>query len=149
MAKIAPFLWFNDNAEEAVNFYTSVFKDSKVLSKTQSAGKTLLINFELNGQDMMALNGGPNFTFTEAISMYVHCRDQEEVDYYWEKLSADPKAEQCGWLKDKYGLSWQIVPVELGTLMNSKDSDKSKNVMDALLKMKKLDLEKLRLAYNS
>lgn len=149
MANITPFLWFNDNAEAAVNFYTSVFKDSKILNKTYSARKVLLINFELNGQEIMALNGGPNFSFTEAISMYVHCKDQVEVDYYWEKLSADPKAEQCGWLKDKFGLSWQIVPVELGKLMNSQDPAKSKHVMDAVLKMKKLDLEKLKQAYNS
>ena len=149
MAKKIPLLWFNQDAEQAVDFYTSIFEDSKVLSKSNSAGKVLLIKFKLNGQEMMALNGGPNFHFTEAISFYVHCQDQEEIDYYWERLSADPKAEQCGWLKDKYGLSWQIVPVELGKLMNSSDSAKSKRVMEAVLKMKKLDLTKLKQAFNS
>ena len=148
MSKITPFLWFNDNAEQAVEFYISIFKNSKVINKSFSAGKVLLVTFELNGQEMLALNGGPNFKFTEAISLYIHCEDQAEVDYYWEKLSADPKAEQCGWLTDKYGLSWQLVPNELGKLMNGKDPIKSKRVMVALLKMKKLDINILKQEYN-
>lgn len=148
MATITPFLWFNNNAEEAVDYYTTVFKDSKIRNKSKSAGKVLLVDFELNGQKFIALNGGKEFQFNESISMYVHCDNQEEMDYYWEKLSADPKAEQCGWLKDKYGLSWQIVPSELGTLMNSGSPEKSKHVMEAVLKMKKLDLSLLKQAFD-
>ena len=144
MSKITTFLWFDTNAEEAVNFYTSIFKNSKITGKSMSDGKVFIVNFELDGQQFMALE----FKFSESISLYVSCDSQQEIDYYWDKLSADPKSEQCGWLKDKFGLSWQIVPSELGKLKNS-NPVKSKRVMDALLKMKKLDLAKLKRAYNS
>lgn len=156
MQKITPFLWFDKEAEEAVNFYTSIFKNSRIVSIKRypegplegpmkgMEGKVLTAVFELDGQKFMALDGGPIFKFNESISMYVSCKDQEEVDYYWEKLSAVPESEQCGWLKDKYGLSWQIVPEALPELLNA---DKSGRVMQAMLKMKKIniaDLEKAR-----
>ena len=143
--KLTTCLWFNDNAQEAVTFYTSVFKNSKV-GKTSYYGEgaplpkgtVLTANFELNGQAFMALNGGPHFTFSPAISFVINCSTQDEIDYYWEKLSADPAHEQCGWLQDKFGVSWQVVPVILGELMSSQDKDKSARVMKALMKMKKL-----------
>ena len=154
MQKITPFLWFNDNAEEAVNFYTSVFKNSKIgdVSHYGDAGPgpkgtVMVVTFELDGQEFMALNGGPQFKFTEAISFTVNCETQEEVDEYWEKLSADGEKSRCGWLKDKYGLSWQIVPTILGKLMRDKDSEKSKRVMMAMLQMDKLDIKRLKQAY--
>jgi predicted 3-demethylubiquinone-9 3-methyltransferase (glyoxalase superfamily) len=149
MQKITPFLWFDDQAEEAVNFYTSIFKNSKVgntlrydaasaKASGQPEGSVLTISFQLNGQDFTALNGGPVFKFSEAISFAVDCEDQEEIDYYWEKLSADPKAEQCGWLKDKYGLSWQIVPNNMGELI------KTPTAMQAMMKMKKIIIAELK-----
>ena len=152
MQKITPFLWFNNNAEEAVNFYTSVFKDSKIgsMSRYDKAGAqasgmpegtVMTASFQLNGQDFVAINGGPHFKFTEAISFVVNCDNQEEIDHYWNKLTegGDAKAQQCGWLKDRYGLSWQIVPAELSKLIS-----KSPKVMQAILQMKKIDLNKLR-----
>ena len=154
MQKITPFLWFNDNAEEAVNFYTSVFKNSKIgdVSHYGDAGPgpkgtVMVVTFELDGQEFMALNGGPQFKFTEAISFTVNCETQEEVNEYWEKLSAGGEKSRCGWLKDKYGLSWQIVPTILGKLMRDKDSEKSKRVMMAMLQMDKLDIKRLKQAY--
>ena len=155
--KITPFLWFNDNAEEAVNFYTSVFKNSKIgtisrydeassKASGRPAGTVMTVSFELDGQDFMALNGGPEFQFTPAISMVVNCETQQEVDYFWEKLSEGGKEIECGWLQDKYGVSWQVVPVALGELMKSNDSEKTGRVMEALMKMKKLDVEKLEQA---
>jgi predicted 3-demethylubiquinone-9 3-methyltransferase (glyoxalase superfamily) len=157
MQKITPFLWFNDNAEEAVKFYTSVFKNSKIgkIARYDEAGEkasgrpkgsVMTVEFELEGQEFVALNGGPHFKFTEAISFVVNCETQEEVDYYWEKLSAGGKEVQCGWLKDKYGLSWQIVPKVLGELLSDKDAAKAQRVMDAMLKMVKLDIKKLKQA---
>ncbi|MGH7792166.1 MAG: VOC family protein [Thermodesulfobacteriota bacterium] len=159
--KITPCLWFDSNAEEAVNFYTSIFKNSKIGNISRygeagyeihgkPAGTVLTMEFELNGQAFTALNGGPMFKFNEAISFQVSCESQEEVDYYWEKLSegGDENAQVCGWLKDKYGLSWQIVPTVLGEMLQDKDAEKSGRVMEALLKMKKLDIEKLKEAYN-
>jgi predicted 3-demethylubiquinone-9 3-methyltransferase (glyoxalase superfamily) len=157
MQKITPFLWFNDNAEEAVKFYTSVFKNSKIGKiarygeegervSGRPAGSVMTVEFQLEGQEFVALNGGPYFKFTEAISFVVNCETQEEVDYYWEKLSAGGKEVQCGWLKDKYGLSWQIVPMVLGELLSDKDAAKSQRVMDAMLKMVKLDIKKLKQA---
>lgn len=159
MQKITPFLWFDDQAEEAVNFYTSIFKDSKVgsVSRYDEAGASasgrpkgsvMTASFQLNGQDFIALNGGPHFKFTEAISFVVNCETQEEVDHYWEKLSegGDEKAQMCGWLKDKFGLSWQIVPTALGKLLSDPDSEKSQRVMQAMLQMKKLDIEGLQKA---
>jgi predicted 3-demethylubiquinone-9 3-methyltransferase (glyoxalase superfamily) len=160
MQKITPCLWFDSNAEEAVNFYTSVFKNSKIGNISRygeagheihgkPAGTVLTIEFELNGQAFTALNGGPVFKFNEAVSFQVGCESQEEVDYYWEKLSAggDRKAQQCGWLKDKYGLSWQIVPNVLSAMLRDKDAKKSESVMKALLQMKKLDIKALKQAY--
>jgi predicted 3-demethylubiquinone-9 3-methyltransferase (glyoxalase superfamily) len=154
MQKITPFLWFDDQAEEAMNFYCSIFKNSKVgsISRYGEAGPgpkgtVMSATFELNGQEFMALNGGPVFTFTPAISFFVNCETQEEVDELWEKLSADGEEGQCGWLKDKYGLSWQIVPSSLGEYLNGNDAEKSHRAMEAMLQMKKLDIHKLKQAY--
>lgn len=154
MNKITPFLWFDDKAEEAVNFYTSIFKNSRVLNISRYGkdapypeGMAFLITFELDGQEVMALNAGPEFKFTEAISMFVNCETQAEVDEFWEKLSEGGEKSQCGLLKDKYGLSWQIVPIALGELMNDKDAEKSKSVMQAMLKMTKIDINGLKQAY--
>ncbi len=154
MPKITPFLWFDTQAEEAARFYTSIFKDSGPVSIARygesgpgPAGAVMTVAFQIHGQDFVALNGGPHFKFNEAISFVVNCETQEEVDYYWEKLSADPKAEQCGWLKDKYGVSWQIVPTALGELLQDQDPAKSQRVMEAMLQMKKIDIGKLRQAY--
>jgi predicted 3-demethylubiquinone-9 3-methyltransferase (glyoxalase superfamily) len=151
MQKITPFLWFNDNAEEAVAFYTSVFKDGNIedtLLNGESGpgpeGSVLTSSFKLNGQEFTAINGGPMYKFTEAISFVVHCDKQEEVDYYWDKLSAGGKLQACGWLKDKFGLSWQIVPDILPKLLMDKDRAKAKRVMDAMMKMIKLDIKGLK-----
>jgi predicted 3-demethylubiquinone-9 3-methyltransferase (glyoxalase superfamily) len=154
MQKITPFLWFNNNAEEAVKFYTSVFKNSKIgkISRYPEgtpgpAGTVMTAEFEIEGQKFIALNGGPIFKFTEAISFVVNCDTQKELDEYWQKLTADGGQEiECGWLKDKFGLSWQIVPSILGELMSGNDPKKSERVMAALLKMKKLDIEGLKRA---
>jgi predicted 3-demethylubiquinone-9 3-methyltransferase (glyoxalase superfamily) len=147
MQKITPFLWFDDQAEEAMNFYTSIFKNSKVGSVTRYGeagpgpkGTIMSATFQLDGQEFMALNGGPTFTFSPAISFFVNCEMQDEVDDLWEKLSAGGEEGQCGWLKDKYGLSWQIFPAGLGELLNGKDAEKSQRAMQAMLKMKKLDI---------
>jgi predicted 3-demethylubiquinone-9 3-methyltransferase (glyoxalase superfamily) len=146
MKKITPCLWFDQNAEEAANFYVSVFKNSKIISKVENTaenpsqtpvGSVLVVNFQLNGEEFMALNGGPFFKFSEAVSFVVKCKDQEEIDYYWEKLSAVPEAEQCGWLKDKFGLSWQIVPENMGELVKTEKS------MQAMLSMKKIIIKDL------
>jgi len=158
MQKITPFLWFNDNAEEAAKFYTSIFKKSKIGKidrydeagekvAGRPAGSVMTIEFEIEGQDFIALNGGPHFKFNEAVSFVVSCKTQTEVDYYWNKLSAGGKEVQCGWLTDKFGLSWQIVPTILGELMSDKDPVKSQRVMEAMLKMVKLDINKLKAAY--
>ena len=149
--KVTTFLWFDNNAEEAVNFYVSVFKNAKILSTVRYGevgpkpkGAVMIIDFELDGQRLTALNAGPEFKFNEAISLVVHCQDQKEVDYYWEKLLEGGKPSQCGWLKDKFGLSWQIVPTELPKLLQNKDPEKSKRVMGAMMKMVKIDIEVLR-----
>ena len=158
MQKITPFLWFNDQAEAAVKFYTGIFKGSKILSVArygeagagasgQKKGSVMTISFQLNGQKYVALNGGPHFKFTEAVSFVVNCKNQAEVDYYWKKLSAGGKEVQCGWLKDKYGVSWQVVPESLGRLMSGKDPAKAQRVMEAVLKMTKLDIKRLKAAY--
>jgi predicted 3-demethylubiquinone-9 3-methyltransferase (glyoxalase superfamily) len=145
--KITPFLWFDNNAEEAIQFYTSIFKDSKV-KNVQRMGETVLTGtFEINGQEFMVLNGGPRFKFTEAISLFVKCENQTEVDEYWNKLVDGGEPQQCGWLKDKFGLSWQIIPQALGELLGDKDPVKSKRVMDAMLQMKKIDIAKLKAAH--
>ena len=155
MQKITPFLWFDANAEEAMKFYTSVFKNSKIGKVTLypegspgPAGTVMVGSFQIEGQEFIALNGGLVFKFTEAISFVVNCETQEEVDHYWTKLTAGGgKAVECGWLKDKFGLSWQIVPTILSKLMEDKDREKSKRVMQAMLKMKKIDIEGLKRAY--
>ena len=156
MQRITPFLWFDANAEEAVAFYSSIFKDSKVLETARYGdagpgpkGSVMTIRFLLNGQEFIAINGGPHFKFTEAISFVVNCETQQEVDDYWAKLSAGGKEVQCGWLKDKYGLSWQIVPTILGRLVADKDPVKSNRVMQAMLKMIKIDIEGLKRAYDA
>jgi predicted 3-demethylubiquinone-9 3-methyltransferase (glyoxalase superfamily) len=148
MPKITPFLWFDDNAEEAINFYLSVFQTGKILSiKRNEDGKLFIATFELEGQQLMALNGGPHFKFTEAISLAVDCASQQEVDELWEKLSEGGEKGRCAWLKDKFGLSWQIVPKILRDLVADADPVKSKRVMDAILQMDKLDIETLKRAY--
>jgi predicted 3-demethylubiquinone-9 3-methyltransferase (glyoxalase superfamily) len=154
MQKITPYLWFDTQAEEAVNFYISLFRNSKILNITRyensgpgPAGKVMLVTFQLDGQEFVALNGGPQFKFTEAISLFVHCDGQEEVDRLWEGLSEGGEVQQCGWLKDKYGLSWQIVPSALMELMGDPDPVKSGRVMQAMLQMVKIDIEGLKKAY--
>ena len=154
MQKITTYLWFDDDAEEAMKFYTSLFKNSKILSTSRypegSPGKpgTLMTgSFQLDGQEFMALNGGPQFPFTEAISLLVNCETQQEVDELWAKLTADGGQEsQCGWLKDKFGVSWQIIPKQLGEMIGDKDPAKAKRAVDAMLKMKKIDLKALERA---
>ncbi|MEO8096248.1 MAG: VOC family protein [Acidobacteriota bacterium] len=148
--KITPFLWFDNNAEEAVQRYISIFKNSKLLSTMPGPNGTILgATFQLEGQKFMALNGGPKYKFTEAISLYVDCETQEEVDELWEKLSAGGSESRCGWLKDKFGLSWQIIPAALGELMGDKDPVKAGRVVQAMLQMGKMDVQRLREAYNS
>jgi predicted 3-demethylubiquinone-9 3-methyltransferase (glyoxalase superfamily) len=154
MQKITPFLWFDDQAEEAVNFYCSLFKDSKVGEIVRygegspgPAGTVMSVTFQLAGQEYMALNGGPVFTFSPAVSFFVKCATQAEVDELWAKFTADGEEGQCGWLKDKFGLSWQIVPADLGEVLNGIDPVKSQKAMQAMLQMKKLDIEKLRQVY--
>jgi len=154
MQKITPFLWFNNNAEEAVDFYVSTFKNSKILEVSRYGevgpgpkGSVMGITFQLEGQQFMALNGGPHFQFTPAISLFVNCETQEEVDQLWDELSAGGEEQQCGWLQDRYGLSWQIIPSILGEMLNDKDPAKSQRVMRAMLKMTKIDITGLREAY--
>ena len=160
MTRISPCLWFADQAEEAANFYTSIFKSSKILGITRygsagfeihqrPAGSVMTVDFELNGLPFTALNGGPLFTFNEAVSFQIICETQEEVDYYWDKLTAggDPKAQQCGWLKDRFGLSWQVVPEGMQEMLKDPGSEASSRAMSAMLQMKKLDLHELKRAY--
>lgn len=147
MPKITPFLWFDGQAEEAMNFYISIFKNAKVLSVNRANGKVMSVTFELEGQKLMGLNAGPQFKFTEAISLFVDCETQEEVDELWEKLSQGGEKGRCGWLKDKYGLSWQIIPTALGKLMSDPDPEKSKAVVQAMLKMNKIVIEDLMRAH--
>ncbi len=152
--RISPCLWFDDQAEEAANFYVSIFKNSKITAVSRYGeagpgpkGSVMVVGFELDGQSFTALNGGPMFKFTEAISMIVHCETQAEVDYYWEKLSAGGQPGRCAWLKDKFGVSWQIVPTALIELMADKDAAKSARVMKAMLQMTKIDIAGLQPAY--
>jgi predicted 3-demethylubiquinone-9 3-methyltransferase (glyoxalase superfamily) len=154
MHKITPFLWFDGQAEEAVMFYTSIFKNSKIGSVSRYGdagpgpkGSVMVMEFELEGQKFTALNGGPVYNFSPAISFFVNCDTQEEVDYLWEKLSQGGEVEQCGWLKDKYGITWQIVPTILGQLMSDPDPEKAARVTQAMLKMIKLDIAELKRAY--
>jgi len=154
MQKIMPFLWFNDQAEEATNFYVSIFKNSKIMSIHRHGeegpgpkGTVMTTTFRIHGQNFIALNGGPQFTFTPAVSFCVNCETQEEIDELWEKLSEGGEKQRCGWLKDKYGLSWQIVPAVLGKMLKVKSAKKSKRVMKALLQMDKLDIAILKQAF--
>jgi predicted 3-demethylubiquinone-9 3-methyltransferase (glyoxalase superfamily) len=156
MQKITPFLWFNDKAEEAMKFYTSIFKNSKIKTVTRYGdagpgpkGSVMTASFLLEGQEFVALNGGPQFTFSPAISFVVNCRTQSEVDRLWEKLSAGGEKLPCGWLKDKYGVSWQVVPTILVKLLNDRDPVKANRVMQAMLQMKKIDIAMLKAAYGS
>lgn len=154
MQKITPFLWFNNQAEEAVNFYTSIFKNSKAGAITRYGeagpgpkGSVMIATFELDGMEFIALNGGPQFSFTPAVSLVVNCQTQEEVDLYWDKLSEGGRKDRCGWLTDKFGLSWQIVPTILAELMQDKDAEKTNRVMEAMLRMDKLVIEDLKQAF--
>ena len=153
MPKITPFLWFDDQAEEAADFYVSVFKNSKILEVSRygeggsgPAGQAMVVAFELDGTKVNALNGGPHFTFSEAISFVVDCEDQAEVDHFWNQLSAGGQTSQCGWLKDRYGLSWQVVPTALPRFLSNPDPVKARRAMDAMMKMTKLDIAALEAA---
>jgi predicted 3-demethylubiquinone-9 3-methyltransferase (glyoxalase superfamily) len=157
MQRITPFLWFDHQAEEAAKFYVSIFKNSKIgriaryneagaKAAERPVGSVMTVEFKLDGQEFVALNGGPIFQFTEAISLVVNCKTQSEVDYYWKKLSAGGKEVQCGWLKDKYGVSWQVVPTILNEVVSGKDAAKAQRVMEAMLKMVKLDIKRLKKA---
>jgi predicted 3-demethylubiquinone-9 3-methyltransferase (glyoxalase superfamily) len=155
MQKITPFLWFDGKAEEAMNFYVSVFKNSRVVNVTRYGeagpgpkGTVMSATFQLEGQDFYALNGGPQFTFTPAISLFVNCETQQEVDELWNKLSEGGRKDRCGWLQDKYGLSWQVIPSVLGKMLQDKDAEKANRVMKAMLQMDKIDIERLKQAYD-
>lgn len=144
MQKITPFLWFDSQAEEAAKFYCSIFKDAKILHTSP-----MIVTFEIMGQRFMGLNGGPRFKFTEAISFFINCKDQQEVDYYWDRLTSGGGEESmCGWLRDKYGLWWQVIPDALGELMSGNDAARAQRVMEAMLKMRKIDVAVLQQAYN-
>lgn len=158
--RITPCLWFDKEAEEAAEFYVGIFKESKITNISRygeagfdvhgrPAGSVMTVDFEINGQPFTALNGGPVFKFNEAVSFQIYCETQQEVDQYWKQLTAggDPEAQQCGWVKDKYGVSWQVIPTALIDMLGDPDTKKSQRVMEAMLKMKKLDIEKLRQAY--
>jgi predicted 3-demethylubiquinone-9 3-methyltransferase (glyoxalase superfamily) len=154
MQKITPFLWFDNNAEEAANFYVSIFKNSTVLSVSRYGdagpgpkGTAMVAKFQIDGQEFVALNGGPRFKFTEAISFVINCDTQEEVEYFWDKLSEGGEKSRCGWVKDKFGLWWQVVPVVLGKLMSDSDPEKVKRVTEAMLRMDRIDIEPLQRAY--
>jgi predicted 3-demethylubiquinone-9 3-methyltransferase (glyoxalase superfamily) len=155
MQKITPFLWFDGNAEEAMNFYVSVFKKSKVVSVRRYGkvgpgpeGSVMTGTFQIDGQEFFVLNGGPQYKFTPAISLFVNCETQNEVDELWEKLSAGGRKDRCGWLQDKFGLSWQIIPSDLGKLLGDKNPKKASSVMQAMLQMDKIDIKKLKQAYD-
>jgi predicted 3-demethylubiquinone-9 3-methyltransferase (glyoxalase superfamily) len=160
--RFTPCLWFDNQAEEAARFYTGIFRNSRITTVTRysdvgfeqhrrPAGSVMVVAFELDGQTFPALNGGPVFTFNEAVSLQVNCADQEEIDYYWEKLSAggDPNAQQCGWLKDRYGLSWQVVPNDMDDYFRDESSPGAKRAMEAMLTMKKIDIAEMRRAYGT
>jgi predicted 3-demethylubiquinone-9 3-methyltransferase (glyoxalase superfamily) len=155
MRKIRPCLWFDGNAEEAMRFYTSVFKNSKVGNVMRYGeagpgpkGSVMAVTFELDGQEFMGLNGGPHYKFSPAVSFFITCKTQEEVDYFWDKLSQGGQTQPCGWLQDRFGLSWQVVPSALGEMLEDKDAEKSQRVMKAMLQMRKLDIARLRQAYD-
>lgn len=147
MQQITPFLWFDGKAEQAAKFYCSIFKNSKIIRVSRDGKKVFSVSFKLNGQEFTALNGGPYFEFTPAISFFVDCKTQQEVDRFWEKLSKGGKKSRCGWLQDKFGISWQIIPTILGKLMEDKDDEKSGRVWEAMMGMDKIDIKKLKLAH--
>jgi predicted 3-demethylubiquinone-9 3-methyltransferase (glyoxalase superfamily) len=156
MPKITPFLWFDGQAEEAMNFYVSIFKNSKVGKVSRYGeggpgpkGAAMSVTFQLEGQEFMALNGGPHFSFTPAISLFVNCETQQEVDELWEKLSEGGEKSRCGWVKDKFGLSWQIIPSALGRMLQDKDAKKARSVMQAMLQMNKIEIDGLQRAYDA
>jgi len=150
MPTITPFLWYDTQAEEAMNFYASIFPHSKIVSVSRAQGRVMSVTFELEGQRFMALNGGPMYRFNESVSLFVGCETQHEIDDFWTRLTADGgEPGRCGWLKDKYGLSWQIIPSSLGRMIGDKDAAKSRRVVDAMLKMNKLDLGVLQRAYDT
>jgi predicted 3-demethylubiquinone-9 3-methyltransferase (glyoxalase superfamily) len=156
MQKITPFLWFDDNAEQAINFYISVFPNSKITRVIRYGeagplpeGTVMTIDFELHGHPFTALNGGPHFKFNEAVSFSINCESQEEVDMYWKKLTEGGQEQPCGWLRDPFGLSWQVNPIVLGDMLNDPNPEKSRRVMEAMLKMKKIDIKTLKNAYNN
>lgn len=155
MQRVTTFLWYDKEAEEAAKFYCSVFKNSKILNTARYGdagpgpkGSVMTVQFQLDGQEFIALNGGPQFKFTEAISLSVACKDQKEVDHFWEKLSQGGQQSMCGWLKDRYGLSWQVNPTILGEMLSDKDAKKAKRVMEAMLQMRKIDIKRLKEAYD-
>lgn len=155
MQRITPFLWFDGKAEEAINFYTEIFKNSKIVSMTRwgegspfPKGQIMSATFELDGQQFHAFDAGPQFKFTEAISFFVSCTSQREVDYFWERLSEGGEKSRCGWLKDKFGVSWQVIPTALGEMLQDQDAEKSKRVMEAMLQMDKIDIKTLKEAYD-
>jgi predicted 3-demethylubiquinone-9 3-methyltransferase (glyoxalase superfamily) len=148
LQKITPFLWYDDKALEAAKFYCSIFKNSKILTQNRNGKKVWGVTFRIDGQELIAFNGGPKFKFTAAISLFVRCKTQKEVDYYWEKLSKGGETIQCGWLRDKYGLSWQIIPDALGELISDKDEKKANRVFEAMMKMVKIDIKTLKAASN-
>jgi len=148
MNKITPFLWYIKDAEKAAKFYCSIFKNSKIIAKNRFGQKVGSITFRINGQELTAFNGGPYFKFTPAISLFVHCKTQKEVDYYWEKLSKGGEKSRCGWLKDKYGLSWQIIPDALEKFLGGKNTAGADRAYQAMMKMSKIDIQTLKSAYN-
>jgi predicted 3-demethylubiquinone-9 3-methyltransferase (glyoxalase superfamily) len=149
MQKITPFLWFNGNAEEAMKFYVSVFRNSKIVSTMPGPGGSIMGGtFQLNGQEFKALNGGPQYSFTPAISLFVNCETQQEVDALWKKLSDGGSEDQCGWLKDRFGLSWQVIPTALGRMLSDKDRNKANAAMQAMLTMKKIDIKGMQDAFD-
>jgi len=150
MPTITPFLWFDTQAEEAMQFYASIFERSKVLNVSRAHGRVMSVTFELEGQKFMALNAGPHYTFNEAVSFFVGCETQEEIDRFWDKLTADGGSPgRCGWLKDKFGLSWQIIPNALGSMLSDSDRGKAQRTLDAMLQMDKLELARLKAAHES
>lgn len=148
MSTVTPFLWFNDNAEQAIKYYKSVFKDSKVLYENRQGKKLFSASISLNGQELHMLNGGPVYKFTPAISLFISCKTQKEVDHYWKKLSDGGVTMKCGWVTDRFGLTWQVIPQDLGKFLSDKDHQKSGRVMEAMLKMNKLDVATLKKAYD-
>ena len=146
-ASVTPFLWFNNNVGEAVRFYKSIFKKTKIINMNKDGTTVISATINLNGQEFIAFNGGPMFKFSPAVSFFIECKNQKEVDHYWEKLGKGGEKQRCGWVEDKFGISWQVIPTSLGKLMGSKDREKADRVLEAMLQMKKIDIKKLEKAY--